>query len=378
MVRRPLALLAALATLAAVALTGASPASATSDGTWDYYQLGVGGTYQTLVGDFGGSEADDIFWYAPGSEGDSLWMGRTGVRNGTYGFDKRSMTVNGAYVPIVGDFAGDDHEDIFWYGPGTVTDTLWISNGSGGFTSKAMRINGHFKPLRLRNYLAGADDIFWYDPASYVSYRWDFAADGSGAFTSMNYLTDAKGKPVAGDWNGDGQEDVFVLAPASDTAYYVFADGVTNGSRSYDIPEDYTPVVVYEVPRDGILWYGPGSMGDAFWRGSTSLRFKSVPLADLDLKGRVTTYPLNSAIVSSYWADNIVFYDDGTAADFYFMKGKDKDEERPIVGDFDDDGYYDILWYAARSAPDELWYLEPAEGGAAPSTVERALTVPER
>jgi FG-GAP repeat len=40
----------------------------------------------------------------------------------------------GTYTPISGDFNGDGHSDVFWYGPGGDRDSLWYGqSGLGAF-----------------------------------------------------------------------------------------------------------------------------------------------------------------------------------------------------------------------------------------------------
>ena len=72
--------------------TGRSPHVAGSS-------INVGGTYTPLVGDFDGNGVTDLFWYAPGSAGDYLWLFTSGG-----GFTQITKSVNGTYQPFVGDF----------------------------------------------------------------------------------------------------------------------------------------------------------------------------------------------------------------------------------------------------------------------------------
>ena len=87
-------------------------------------------------GNFRGSGADDILWYAPGSARDSAVDGRLvpHVRS-------TALTINGSYVPLVGDYDGDGYDDIAWYAPARPLDTLWYG-GPSGFTSRPMSVNG--------------------------------------------------------------------------------------------------------------------------------------------------------------------------------------------------------------------------------------------
>ena len=44
-------------------------------------------------------------------------------------------SVSGDYQPLVGDFAGDTHDDILWRTPGSTRAYLWTSQGDGTFVS---------------------------------------------------------------------------------------------------------------------------------------------------------------------------------------------------------------------------------------------------
>src|SRR5690349_14431435 len=109
-------------------LLATTPASATIDNEygWDYQALSINGSYQMLRGQFAGDGATDVIFYGPGSAPDSLWIGKTGVK-GTNGFTKVNLSIGGTYVPVVGDFGGDDYDDVLFYGRGSVSDSLWIS-----------------------------------------------------------------------------------------------------------------------------------------------------------------------------------------------------------------------------------------------------------
>ena len=78
-----------------------------------------------LAGNFDGAPtpslgADEIFWYGPGSEPDYAWFNGAAYYHGTYPFIRLRTKINGAdYDPLVGDFDGAGHDEIFWYVPGS-------------------------------------------------------------------------------------------------------------------------------------------------------------------------------------------------------------------------------------------------------------------
>src|SRR3954452_11416815 len=91
-----------LALLATVAVS-AGTANSAGDAEWDYRSASIDGVYQPLVGDFAGDGADDIFWYAPGEATDVLWIAHAGSR-GSDSFTRVRFSVDGDYRPVVGDF----------------------------------------------------------------------------------------------------------------------------------------------------------------------------------------------------------------------------------------------------------------------------------
>lgn len=348
-------------TIGLVAAT--APAGAASDGYWDYRSLSISGTYTPLVGQFGGDGADDVFWYAPGSTADSLWLGRAGVR-GSSGFTRKAMAVSGTFQPVVGDFAGNELDDIFWYGPDAAKDYLWINQGNGTFTSKAYKMGGRFTLQRMQDYRPDhKDDLFVFcKNCNASSYVWHFSDAGSGAYTSLQMGGIGGQRPVLGDWNGDGIEDLFLHGPGKlngDVRRLMHDDG-TWEQKAYSISGTYEPVVVYQVPNDAILFWGGERGPEAYW-WSDGTNFATKPVPSVTGSGRVTPFPIGAAVISGPFVYDGLFVGDEDGGDFYDLasKGHEKANELPVVGDFNDDGWYDILWYKAGPGADEVWYLEP-------------------
>jgi hypothetical protein len=100
-----------------------------------------------------------------------------------------------------------------------------------------------------------------------------------------------------------------------------------------------------------------------------------VAVPSLGEVGSVTSAGLGGAIVTvPNGADG--FFDAATT-DWYLLAGPthDKTTQRPLVGDYDDDGLIDVLWYGAGSLSDELWYSAPSamSSAQAPATASEEL-----
>lgn len=358
----------AAAVIAAMAVTvgllgTTAPAGAASDGYWDYRPLSISGTYQPLVGSFGGDAADDVFWYAPGSAADSLWLGKAGAR-GSSAFTRKAMSVTGTFKPVVGDFGGNDLDDIFWYGTGDAKDYLWINKGDGTFTSKPFKMGGTFTLHRMRDYRPDhKDDLLIHClNCQASSYMWHFADDGSASYSSFTMGGIGGKRPAIGDWNGDGIEDLFLHGPGNlnpDLRWLMNDDG-TWVQKVYSISGTYEPVVIYQVPNDALLFWGGERASEAYW-WSDGTNFINKPVRSVNGSGRVSPFPTGAAVVSGPFVYDALFIGDDTKGDFYDLAsaGHEKANEVPVIGDFNDDGWYDILWYKAGAGADEVWYLEP-------------------
>jgi alpha-tubulin suppressor-like RCC1 family protein len=67
---------------------------------------------------FSGGNGRGVLWYGPGSAPDYFWSGNSG------GSIRMRTDVRGTYDPLVGDFSGLGHDQIFWYAPG-VSPPIW-------------------------------------------------------------------------------------------------------------------------------------------------------------------------------------------------------------------------------------------------------------
>ncbi|MEI2700071.1 MAG: hypothetical protein V9E94_17710 [Microthrixaceae bacterium] len=134
--RRCIAVVATLVVLAAAAHAG--PVSATSSpifgGQFDTIPITVNGSYTPLPLHCFESYFD-VLWYGRGSAPDSRWLDVDLAATPAVTSTKVPATVSGDYRPFVGDFDGDNCDDIFWYAPGPAPDFVWYFAPDHSYTS---------------------------------------------------------------------------------------------------------------------------------------------------------------------------------------------------------------------------------------------------
>ncbi|HMQ25517.1 MAG TPA: VCBS repeat-containing protein [Acidimicrobiales bacterium] len=180
----------------------------------------VGGDYRVFAGDFNGDCRDDIFWYGPGSHRDAIWLGTP-----TRSFRHLDVTVRGDYWPVVGDFNGDRSEDIFWYRSGAASDPVWFGTVYGRFLGRTRQADGHYQPFAGDFDGDGNDDIFWYGPGDRPDSIW--RGTSRNGFVSEGASVGYDAVAVPGDYNADDRTDIFWdrRGEASDTIWLGTANG---------------------------------------------------------------------------------------------------------------------------------------------------------
>ena len=162
------------------------------------------------VGDFNGDNRDDILWRNnDGTVG--TWSGQA---NG--GFSANNAAVFNVssdwHIVGTGDFNGDGKDDILWrHSSGTFAD--WLANGSGGFSpnfGSLVAISSDWHIIGTGDFNNdGRDDILWRHDSGTVA-NWTANADGtfSPNFASLVTITGDWNVASIGDYNGDGRDDI--------------------------------------------------------------------------------------------------------------------------------------------------------------------------
>jgi hypothetical protein len=265
--------------------------------------------------------------------------------------------------PVVGDFDGDDLDDIVWYGPGALSDSVWLGQGNGAFTTQATTVAGVYQPVVASLAADGRDDVLWHEPDTGRVVRWD--ATGGGAFVATVFTVPVGSTPLVGDFDGDGRDEVhwYGKGDIADLYWDVVDNTVVVTSRS--VRGAYLPRVgdFDGNDVDDVLWYGPGSRPDSLWMYApgggrmqviTSIGGNFRPtVADLDGDGRSDLY----------------LYTPGPGADtiWYGVDGRTWDaRSQPISGtyqlvpaDLDLDGADELVLYQAGTGADHYWQFGP-------------------
>lgn len=306
----------------------------------------------------------DVFWYAPGTATDSIFL-----FNGNSTYRSISRPVNGTYTPLMGNYNGDAFSDVFWYAPGLAADSVFLSNGDGAFQSIPQKVNGWYAPLVGDFDGDGADDIFWYAPGATADSL--FLANWDGTFRSVAQRVNGAYTPLVGDFNADGADDIFWYAPgtAADSLSLANGDGTFRSVAQKVNGTSYKPLVgdFNGDGADDIFWYGPGAyVSDSLF------------LSNADGTFRAVAQKINGAsykpLVGDFDGDgraDIFWYAPGLSGDSLFLANGDgtfravaqqiNGSYTPLVGDFNGDGAADIFWYAPGTAGDSL-YLANGDG----------------
>ena len=280
--------------LAPVALSGA-------DGTFTVLApRGSIGASQSVTGDFNGDGITDVVGVDPNG---SIWLAN-GNGDGTFGANQMSSTPFGPFgnessaMLLAGDFDGDGYTDFLATGV-SWWQTVPVAFSKGDGTFFVTNSSGDSNPF--------------------------VAAIASQAF----------GKVVIGDFDGDGRDDIAATGgPGWNTLPVAFSKGdgtfhATNDSTTFQAYSGLSGVKVYAGDFDGDgrsdivalgTWpAGLGSIPIAFSNGNGSFRIVDIPNnADNNFFAEVAAQPSAQVIVGDFNGDG---YDDLVATGGFQWSG---------------------------------------------------------
>jgi hypothetical protein len=259
------------------------------------------------------------------------------------------------------DVTGDGLTDPFEYRPGSGTDQLWAARSSGGFLKIARPVGGTYRPAAGDFNGDGRDDILWHGSGSTDDWMWWSTASG---YRSQRLSVGGSYVPVVGDFDGNGLDDVLW-----------YATGLAQDHVWYSIPGSRVTVAVSQplisgVPRagdfdgdgrDDVMFHAPGPDADdvLWWSQGRTWQVASAPVAgryrpavhDADDDGRDDITWVSLGGTRSYrWRFTAARSRSSTAIDHPATFAE------PVTGDFDGDGRSDVLLVGPGSQRDAVWY----------------------
>ncbi|NJK32439.1 MAG: hypothetical protein HC927_08520 [Deltaproteobacteria bacterium] len=283
-----------------------------------------------------GMAADlDVLMLGPGVGIDDV------IQNNKNGiFQPQPIAIDGYAIPVIGSFEHDIDDELLLYRPGPEEDTLVVFDADGGISSLPLGYSDYAIPLvgRFRGFGGGGNDIIWYQPHHNTLHVWqwqnfesfEFWENGPDDAKSIGLSPLTEYIPILGDFNGDTFTDMFWYAPGRVTDWLWESastqEAILFSVFPHDVDGEYRPFVGDFDGDDihDILWYAVADEVDG----------------------------VNSVI----W-----YFDDKGGHDvrIFTIHG----DYTPIIGDFDDDGCSDVLWYepTAEDGSSPLWRCLPGE-----------------
>jgi len=347
--------------------TGQSPGSAPGDAA------------KAIPGDFNGDGAADVLWQSPTAGHDMVWFGDVdGVLRDPVEWQGHADTYTPAVntpagrQSVVADFDGDGTDDLLWYDGDTGTGTqLWRGARAGVTPAFAVAEVG---TLPAGSTVVAADvdgdgrsELVVHAPSSGIAAVARLDTEGLELVDTHGALAE-QARPVVGDFNGDGAEDVYWsgqldqalwLGTVASAASAESANAASPLVRPVEAPylASTLDAVTGDFDGDGatdIGWYDAATGLDTqIWHGAVDATFAVHVIGafpsgllwvttDANADGHsdlVVSWPAYHGAALFLGAGRLQFV-------FTFVTTDLPVAAVPVPGDFDGDGRGDILWHA--------------------------------
>jgi len=345
-------------------------------GLWHDTFCGTGSI--PAVGDFNGDGKDDVIGFQRNGNND-VWVALSnGSSFGTPSLWHDDFCGTG-HVPAVGDFNGDGKDDVVSFQGGGDCD-VWValSNGSS-FTGPSLW-HDYFRNDTSTPVVGdfngdGKDDVAAFTLGSTCDV-WVALSSGSGFGNPTvwhDYFGGSGSVPGAGDFNGDGKDDVVVFTRDSNADVWVLlSNGTEFGGvgcwHAYFCADGSTPGAgdFNGDGKDDVVCFTHGTGADVWVALSNGTRFTGPALWHDYFCGDGST-PLTGDF-NGDGKDDVVCFTHGTGADVWVALSSGSgfgtstqwhdtfcgDGHTPVVGDFNGDGKDDVASFT-HGADCDVW-----------------------